>query len=203
MSQLFTNPASIVMLRMIRGWSVSPSLITLLAFFVGAFSVALILNGSVAALVAGGILVQVSFVLDGLDGTYARFARKTSYFGAWLDRVLDRIVDVGLVAALGLSRHAAPALTALALLSLIFLWRTYDVSVIASRMMGTLADSRFGRIEAACAARGVRFTFGRDIFLWTISLGCFFGNAEFALSAIVAASCVNAIWRYFSFGVRA
>ncbi len=41
----------------------------------------------------GGLLYQLSSMLDGMDGEIARASLRTSAFGAWLDSVLDRLVD--------------------------------------------------------------------------------------------------------------
>jgi len=42
----------------------------------------------------GGILVQISSIVDGSDGEIARAKGKESYFGGFFDSVLDRYVDI-------------------------------------------------------------------------------------------------------------
>ena len=67
------------------------------------------LVGGVAALLAllhpaaGGILYQLSSVLDGVDGEIARASLRTSPFGGWMDSLLDRGVDFLFLLALGYS----------------------------------------------------------------------------------------------------
>ncbi|RLG81734.1 MAG: CDP-alcohol phosphatidyltransferase family protein, partial [Thermoprotei archaeon] len=47
----------------------------------------------------GGILVEVASILDGIDGEIARLTKKSSRFGAFLDSVLDRFVDIAVLTA--------------------------------------------------------------------------------------------------------
>ncbi|NPB06577.1 MAG: NTP transferase domain-containing protein [Aquificae bacterium] len=50
----------------------------------------------------GGLLYQLSSALDGVDGEIARAQLRSSRFGAWLDSVLDRLVDFSFLTALAL-----------------------------------------------------------------------------------------------------
>ena len=50
--------------------------------------------------IAGGVLVQVGSVVDGVDGEIARLQYRTSAWGALIDGVLDRIGDAMVVAGL-------------------------------------------------------------------------------------------------------
>ena len=59
------------------------------------------------SLLAGALLLQVSLVLDCVDGEIARATRTFSAFGAWLDASLDRVKEYGALAglAVGAGRH--------------------------------------------------------------------------------------------------
>lgn len=82
--------------------SVTPNQMSLLGFLVGVFSsVAFFLHQNVV----GGILAQVTSILDGVDGDLAVLTGKTSTFGGFLDAVLDRYADVAII--LGLAFHAS------------------------------------------------------------------------------------------------
>ncbi len=50
----------------------------------------------------GGVLYQVSSILDGTDGEIARSSMKESAFGGWMDSILDRVVDFSFLLSLGL-----------------------------------------------------------------------------------------------------
>ncbi len=46
---------------------------------------------------AGGVVAQVTSIIDGCDGEIARLKRLESDFGAWSDAVLDRDADAFLL----------------------------------------------------------------------------------------------------------
>ncbi len=76
----------------------SPNQATILTFFLGLVS-------AVIACISpriGGLLYQLSSMLDGMDGEIARAALKTTRFGGWLDSVLDRYVDFAFLWALAI-----------------------------------------------------------------------------------------------------
>ena len=50
--------------------------------------------------IVGGILVQLSSIVDGIDGSLARLKGMTSIFGGFLDSVLDRYADILIVLGL-------------------------------------------------------------------------------------------------------
>ncbi|RKX59815.1 MAG: CDP-alcohol phosphatidyltransferase, partial [Thermodesulfobacteriota bacterium] len=49
---------------------------------------------------AGGLVYQLSSIIDGVDGEIARLTLKESKFGGWLDSLLDRFVDFFFLLAL-------------------------------------------------------------------------------------------------------
>jgi phosphatidylglycerophosphate synthase len=87
-----------------RGWT--PNQISTLSFAIGLAAAASFAFGSRASLIAGAVLLQISFTVDCVDGQLARYTRTFSKLGAWLDSVFDRtkeyVVYAGL--ALGASR---------------------------------------------------------------------------------------------------
>ena len=91
--------------RKVSLW-VSEKLIEKVSPFQATFGVFII--GVLSALTAlfnpplGGILYQISSMLDGVDGEIARAGLRTSRLGGWLDSVLDRVVDFLFLSALAL-----------------------------------------------------------------------------------------------------
>ncbi len=69
---------------------ISPNTITLIIFLISLAPLILFLKGQY---ILAGIMIQVSSILDGIDGEVARTLGKTSRKGAILDAVLDRIVN--------------------------------------------------------------------------------------------------------------
>jgi 1L-myo-inositol 1-phosphate cytidylyltransferase / CDP-L-myo-inositol myo-inositolphosphotransferase len=77
----------------------SPNAISVVALLVCAIGGSLFAVGRGAA---GGVLVQLGSIVDGVDGELARIQYRTSRWGALLDGVLDRIGDAIAVAGLAI-----------------------------------------------------------------------------------------------------
>jgi hypothetical protein len=78
----------------------SPNQVTVASVAVGLGAAALFALGRPAALVAGAVLLQVSLVLDCVDGDVARYTRRFSPLGAWLDASTDRLKEFACYAGL-------------------------------------------------------------------------------------------------------
>ena len=84
-SKLFTWAA--VRLR------VTPNQITLISFAIGLLSAYEFSRGDFWSIFTGAILLQLSIIVDCVDGELARYTRKFSQLGAWLDAITDRIKE--------------------------------------------------------------------------------------------------------------
>jgi hypothetical protein len=74
-----------------RGWS--PNAITIASLALGAGAAAAFAAGTRASLIAGALLLQISFTVDCVDGQLARYTRTFSNLGGWLDSMLDRMKE--------------------------------------------------------------------------------------------------------------
>ena len=74
----------------------TPNQITVLTFLFGLFSAVVVLF----SIQLGGILYQISSILDGVDGEIARASMRTSKLGGYIDSILDRYVDFAFLLAL-------------------------------------------------------------------------------------------------------
>ncbi|WP_157729597.1 CDP-alcohol phosphatidyltransferase family protein [Tumebacillus algifaecis] len=79
---------------------ITPNQITVLSFLIALFAVWCFALGSPWMLVLGGLLYQVSYILDCCDGYVARKTKQSSNFGFWLDHILDELKLALLVLAL-------------------------------------------------------------------------------------------------------
>ena len=84
-SKLFTWAA--VRLR------VTPNQITLISFAIGLLSAYEFSRGDFWSIFAGALLLQLSIIVDCVDGELARYTRRFSQLGAWLDAITDRIKE--------------------------------------------------------------------------------------------------------------
>jgi CDP-L-myo-inositol myo-inositolphosphotransferase len=109
--------------------------------------------------VAGGILVWVATVLDGMDGEVARLQLRGSTAGALLDGILDRVADSAILAGLavwavrdGVSPDVAVWLCAAAVAAALLSMASKDrIAALAlppapEEALGWLLGSRDGRL---------------------------------------------------------
>lgn len=98
----FVSPYSRYIARWAAHRGVTPNQITLLSFALGLAVVPCFALGTRGGLVAGAILLQVSYLADTVDGQVARYARLASPFGAWMDSTFDRIKEYAVYAGLAI-----------------------------------------------------------------------------------------------------
>jgi hypothetical protein len=88
-------------------YGVHPNTVTLLSLLAGLAGSGLFCLGDYPALVAGALLLQVSLVLDCVDGEIARATRSGSRFGGWLDAATDRVKEYAALAGLAVAADGA------------------------------------------------------------------------------------------------
>ncbi|MEY3433939.1 MAG: hypothetical protein RL057_319, partial [Actinomycetota bacterium] len=71
----------------------TPNQVTLISFAIGLYSAYSFAQGSFWWIFLGAVLLQVSIIVDCVDGELARYTRKFSKLGAWLDAVTDRVKE--------------------------------------------------------------------------------------------------------------
>lgn len=108
-------PKEYVLLPLARGpvGALNPTVVTVLACGVGLLAGAAAWQGAYLLALA---LWLVNRVLDGLDGTIARYRQRQSDLGGYLDTVLDHIVYAVVPLGLALSINTSAAYLSLALL---------------------------------------------------------------------------------------
>ncbi|MGQ0626453.1 MAG: DUF5941 domain-containing protein [Sporichthyaceae bacterium] len=84
------------------GRAVTPNHVTLVAFVIALGAALSFAGGGRAALVTGALLLQLSLILDCVDGELARYTRRFSPFGAWLDLTTDRVKEYAVYAGLAI-----------------------------------------------------------------------------------------------------
>ncbi|MFC4068139.1 CDP-alcohol phosphatidyltransferase family protein [Actinoplanes subglobosus] len=89
---LLVDPLASRLVRLVAPYRwITPNVLTLIASIFGFGAAACFATGERWALVAGGILFHISFVVDCMDGKIARLNGTGTMFGQWLDFVLDRV----------------------------------------------------------------------------------------------------------------
>ena len=139
--------------------------------------------------VLGGVLAQLSSIMDGADGDLARMKRATSPFGGFLDAVLDRYADALVLLGVILwatARHADPVVW------IVGFWALAGTLVISYTRARTEAGRR-GRFD-----RGITSLASRDVRLFLVMLGAVVGQGLATLVVIAVLTHVVVMLRLFS-----
>ena len=149
----FVSPYSKHIARWAARRGLTPNQVTTVSMLIGALAAAAFATGERWGLVAGAVLLQISFTTDCVDGQLARYTRQFSKLGAWLDSVFDRTKEY--LAFAGLAIGAAHAgdpvwLLACAAITLQTVRHTSDFSYMAVAAPG---DHRHAADADRAAAR--------------------------------------------------
>jgi len=71
----------------------TPNQVTIVSFVIGLWSAYEFSKGNFWAIFTGAVLLQLSIIIDCVDGELARYTRQFSELGAWLDAITDRIKE--------------------------------------------------------------------------------------------------------------
>src|SRR5436190_6662745 len=97
--------------RYIARWcarrGILPNAVTIVSILLGLGAAAGFAFGTRIGLVVGAVLLQMSFVLDCVDGQLARYTATFSSFGAWLDITFDRAMEYAVYAGLAVGAGRA------------------------------------------------------------------------------------------------
>lgn len=80
---------------------ITPNQVSYFVGVLGLFGCYLVAQPSQTSLIWGAFLVFLSCVIDGVDGELSRLRLTSSWFGAWLDTVIDEITSVTFFIAIG------------------------------------------------------------------------------------------------------
>ena len=103
----------------------TPNQVTLISFAIGLYSAFCFAQGTFWQIFLGAFLLQLSIIVDCVDGELARYTRKFSQLGAWLDAVTDRVKEymVFLGLAIGAEKNGRDLWVPAALMMLIQTFR--------------------------------------------------------------------------------
>jgi len=97
-NRALNRPLAGLLVRILYPTRVTPNQVTLATFALGLAGAFFFLRGRPWAFAVGGILAQLSSIVDCADGMLARARGQSSEFGAALDLLLDRINEFFLMA---------------------------------------------------------------------------------------------------------
>lgn len=168
--------------RLLVKTPVTPNQVTMAAFGIAVISLVSFLLGQN---IVAGLLVQISSIVDGIDGSLARRKGMSSTFGGFLDSVLDRYADALVVLGLTMWSLANETYPGIWIAGFLAITGTFCISYTRARI-GTndLFDHGF---QSGAASRDIR--------LLIIAIGAIAGQGYFCLIAIAALTNITVFYR--------
>ncbi len=161
-SKFLNRPISKRLSVILAKTSITPDQITIISFLLAIASSIFFFASGYLKTVIGGILAQVSSIIDGCDGEVARLKLRFSKRGEWLDKILDRVGDgfiiIGITWASWMTLHRE------------FVW---IVGFLA--LMGSFLNSYTAVWYDNIVEREGEMRFGRDVRMFIIFLGALLG----------------------------
>lgn len=113
------RPLASLLVRAVFNTGITPNQLTFFSFLLGMGAAASFFAGKPLFFILGGVLIQLSSIVDCADGMLARSKDMCSDYGSYLDIFLDRICDLFLIAAVGAGLYAASNDISLLILGLV------------------------------------------------------------------------------------
>jgi len=162
-SRHLNRPISILISKYLLKKRITPNQITFFAFMLSVIGAFFFFLEGYTNLLIGGILAQISSIIDGCDGEIARLKFQTSEFGGWYDAVLDRYADAFLL--FGLTYYSYFLVENFLYLLVGFL------ALIGTFMNSYTADKYDGLMKKRTIPGKHYFRIGRDVRMFIIFLG--------------------------------
>jgi phosphatidylglycerophosphate synthase len=142
---------------------VTPNQVSLIAFVLALLAAAILTEGYY---ILGGVLTQVSSVIDGVDGELARAKHMMTPFGGFLDSVLDRYSDAAII--LGMTMYVLRTDPGALVAPVALLALTGSLAISYSRAQA----EKSGSLDVTAGVMGLA---SRDVRLFIIAAGSVLG----------------------------
>lgn len=171
-SRIINRRISEPIVRLLNRTRITPNQVSWVAFGIALLSFLSLLFG---LNIVGGLLAQLSSIVDGVDGGLARLKGMTSDFGGFLDAILDRYADILIILGLTLWSFNNETYSGIWLVGFLAIAGTISISYTRARVnpeYRSLFD------------RGLQSLASRDVRLFLIMLGAIAGQGYFCLIVI-------------------
>ena len=152
----FNRPLGRFLSKILIHTPATPNQVTVVSALIGLVSAWFFAQGNHTAGIIGALLLQLSALVDCVDGDLARVVFKESPIGKWLDLGLDQVVHVAVFAtlAVGLSRAGADApVMWLGLSAVVGALISFPVVVRARRLSSKDLDTKLEKFIDAASTR--------------------------------------------------
>ncbi|KKP93650.1 MAG: hypothetical protein UR98_C0003G0020 [Parcubacteria group bacterium GW2011_GWA1_36_12] len=179
-SKKFNRKVSAFITRFLIKTPITPNMISFFIPFFAIVTFFILSRGTQMSFILGGILIQFLSIIDGCDGEVSRLKFQKSVFGAWLDPILDRYVDMFLIAGMAYGYWNATGNDLVLLMA---------VMVIFADVLQDYMSAKFFMITGKKLRAYLDFPFKRDLRMLVLALGAVTGQV--LVSFLVFAILVN------------
>lgn len=169
--------------------NLTPTQITIISFLMAFASAAFFFLGEYKYLVIGGILVQVSSIIDGCDGEVARLKFLTTDYGAFVDSTLDRYADAMIILGLIFGYWMLHGSISVWIIGFFALLGSFLISYTAARYESIFEKSFKGKGG---------MSIGRDMRLFMIMIGAFLNQVLGLMLLLAILTNIEVVRRVFS-----
>jgi phosphatidylglycerophosphate synthase len=197
LTRSYTRNISLIFTKYLVQTDLTPNQITVIGFTVTLLAAFLLTTGVYFYFVIGAILVQLSLIIDCVDGEVSRLKKMTSKFGKWLDSSLDRIGIFILLMALSLGFYQQMKDLLVLLLGIITMSSFYLCELIDMPIEGKVNSSRKYNsdfIKKVTKVFHIKFSYigySASLIRLVISIGLLFNNVFFIFGFFIVT--LNAI----------
>lgn len=185
-SRILNRPISIKISKLLLKTKITPNQISLVGFITAFFGALFFYVGEYIFLIIGGILVQLSSIIDGCDGEVARLKLMQTKYGGWFDAVLDRYADAIIIFGM-IHGHWI-------LHNNLIIWTIGFIALVGSFLNSYTAD-KYDAIFKERRKEVNRWRMGRDIRLFLIFIGALSNQILITLVVLGIISNFEAIKR--------
>ncbi len=186
-SRYINRPLSIKLTRRLAPYPVTPNQISVVSTLIGLlgassfFGVGLIVDWSPLwiwiLMGLAGLLIQISSILDGVDGEIARLKLQASPYGAYADYILDRYVDGLTVMGMVYASYALTGSFAIILAGFIALLGLPLSSIHRAKFLAEIKRNYLDKDDGI-----LRYLpYSRDVRLFVVFLGGILNKVELAI----------------------
>ena len=179
LSQKFNRKVSTFVTRFLVKTPITPNMISVFIPVLAILTFFLLSKGTYPWLIFGGLMIQFLSIMDGCDGEIARLKFMKSPFGTWLDPILDRYVDMILIAGMAYGYWNTTSSNFILLMA---------IMVVFADVLQDYMSAKFYLITGKKLSGSIDFPFKRDVRLLILALGAITGQilASFLIFAIAA-----------------
>lgn len=180
LSKKFNRKISAFITSFLIKTPITPNTISFLIPVLAIFAFFILSRGTQMSFILGGILIQFLSIIDGCDGEISRLKFQKSVFGAWLDPILDRYVDMFLIAGMAYGYWNAIGNNLVLFMA---------VMVIFTDVLQDYMSAKFFIITGKKLKTSLDFPFKRDLRMLVLAVGAVTGQV--LVSFLVFAFLVN------------